>query len=382
MIFILPMIFLSWQVCRYLLVEHFFFSHKQNDSRVRKSVSILQPILSGDSTLWSCLARNLNAQTFQNIEWIWLVDKNDTEAIQGCRKLKRTFASKDIHIIICPLAPPTVNPKTFKLIIGTQQAQGEVISVLDDDTILPNFGIDEAISYLDDEKAGLVFGLPYYENHSTIWSFLVSSLVNSHNLLTYIPYTYFAPPLTINGMFYVIEKKKFQKMKGFEGLETQLCDDYAVAQRVIEHNFTLIQSPVRHSISTQINSFTHFHRLLLRWFTFPQVSIFPTLRFREILIFFLSIGAPLFFTSILTILSVIFPIFIIPTLIYIGGYSVLLSLLNIRYLQGTGYLGGMLLMQLITPVYAVGSLFSKRVIFWRGKLIKTSLKNDIQILEV
>ena len=102
-----------------------------------------------------------------------------------------------------------------KLIEGVKQATGNIIAVLDDDTMLPNQAFDQCLPYLEKPGIGVAFGLPYYVNFSNFWSTLVSSVVNGNNLLTYIPYTYFINPFTINGMFFVIKKEILEKVNGF-----------------------------------------------------------------------------------------------------------------------------------------------------------------------
>ena len=79
------------------------------------------------------------------------------------------------------------NPKMVKLIEGARLATGDVFCVLDDDTVLPDGGLEQCLPYVDDPGVGLAFGLPYYVNFSNLWSSLVSYFVDSHSLLTYMP---------------------------------------------------------------------------------------------------------------------------------------------------------------------------------------------------
>src|SRR5260370_36617783 len=144
------------------------------------------------------------------------------------------------------------NPKMVKLLEGARLALGDVLCVLDDDTQLPDNGLEQCLPYLDEPGVGLAFGLPYYINFSNLWSSLVSYFVDSHSLLTYIPYTTLTQPFTIHGMFYAIRRDTLEAIGGFDGLQSALADDFAVAQRLREHGYRLAQTPLLHGISTHV----------------------------------------------------------------------------------------------------------------------------------
>ena len=232
-------------------------------------VSILQPILSGDPTLPATLGHNLPLGGPCPVEFLWLVDTDD-EAGQGIAQALRAEAPEaDIRIVISPPPPQGVNPKTFKLIDGLELARGEVICVLDDDTMLPAEWQATCLPYLDVPGVGLAFGLPYQTNFSNVWSSLIACFVNSNSLLTYIPYTTLHPPVTINGMFYAARREVLDAVGGFRGLEPILADDFAVAQRFRTQGFQLAQTPLRHAISTQVTGARRYLSLIQRWFIFP-----------------------------------------------------------------------------------------------------------------
>ena len=82
---------------------------------------------------------------------------------------------------------------------------------------------------------------------------MVACFVNSHSLLTYIPYLQFSPPLTINGMFYCIRRTVLDGVGGFDGLEETLADDFAIARRMRQHGLRLLQTPLlpEHGVPVQ-----------------------------------------------------------------------------------------------------------------------------------
>ena len=84
------------------------------------SVSILQPILSGDPTLPACLEANLRQQTQYQLEFIWLVDEDDFVGQRICKELAHRYAGMAIRIVVLPAPAPHQNPKMVKLIAGMQ----------------------------------------------------------------------------------------------------------------------------------------------------------------------------------------------------------------------------------------------------------------------
>lgn len=244
-------------------------------------VSILQPILSGDPTMPACLEANLMAQTGLDVEFIWLVDLNDSEGERVCRELMAKYPHKRVRLHLMPPPGERENPKMVKLIEGLTMSGGDVVCVLDDDTVLPDMGLETCLPYLDLPRVGLAFGLPYYTNFSNVWSSLVSCFVDSHSLLTYIPYTALTEPFTINGMFYAIKRSTLDRIGGFDSLKETLADDFAVARLIKQHGLKLAQTPLLHGISTQVTGPSHYLSLIQRWFIFPRESLMRHLSLKE-----------------------------------------------------------------------------------------------------
>lgn len=236
-------------------------------------VSIIQPILSGDPTLAASLEHNLQARSAHPREWLWLLDDDDQEGQAICAVLQARYPAQPIRVIL--VAPPSAdqNPKMAKLIVGAEAAQGALIGVLDDDTRLPDGGLDQLAAALAEPGAGLAFGLPYYVNFANVWSALTALFVNSTSLPTYIPAALLADPTTINGMCYLIRREVFARVGGFRGLERMVADDFAVAQRMRAHGYKLVQTSVRHAISTHVGGPGHYWRLMQRWLIFPRESL-------------------------------------------------------------------------------------------------------------
>jgi ceramide glucosyltransferase len=368
------MVFLVEKLIRFMLVM-FFFKKPFPPVKQQQSISILQPILSGDPTLWKCLAANLTMQTNHFTEFIWLVDDNDDEGIEGCKSLITKFSDKNIKLIILPPPPQHVNPKTFKLLKGLNLAANDLIAVLDDDTILPDGGLDKTARFLEKQDAGIAFGLPYYVNFSNLWSGLTSCFVNSNSLFTYIPYTFFSEPITINGMYYMLKKSVFQEVVASFEIEKELTDDYAIAQAVKKKGYTLIQTPVCHGISTQVSSFSHYLRLLQRWFIFPQVSLMQSKNKGELAVFFIGAFLPTLFP--LTLIILLLFVFNVRTLgLTVGYFFVNLNFLIafnryfFRSATPASYWWGLLIQPVLLPFYIMWSFISPKQINWRGHIME------------
>ncbi|MCB0208034.1 MAG: glycosyltransferase [Anaerolineae bacterium] len=380
---LLSAILIILEICRYLLVELFFFRKKTNTTlSARDTISVLQPLLSGDAELWSNLRHNVTVDQNLNTEWIWLVDASDSNGLQGCRQLINDFPNKKIRLVVCPAAPENVNPKVFKLNIGVRATQAKYIAVLDDDTMITPQLLTESMATLKSEAADLVFGLPYYISKSTIWSRLVASFVNSSSLLSYIPYTFFLKPFTINGMYYMTSRQTLVSNDVFKQIENELCDDYAIAQFYSLRGLKLHQTPLLHPLNAKVESFSQFSKLLRRWFLFPMVSLIPQLSFHQLAVFLSSILVPVFtmWTGITLLITVPKTSARVSAFLLLLTKTGILALVNKRYLNNVDSVLSMVCMQLITPLYILLALIGPREITWRDKRIKVLPSNKMRII--
>lgn len=390
LILILGLIGLAERVIKWILIQQFFQNAKLESESFLPletyTISILQPILSGDPTLWDCLSHNLALKTSDQLEFIWLIDDNDLVAQMGCHQLIETYPDVKVKLISLPPSPNQISPKMFKLIAGLKAATGNIIAVLDDDTMLPNQAFDQCLPYLEKPEIGVVFGLPYYINFSNFWSTLVSSVVNGNNLLTYIPYTYLINPFTINGMFFVIKREVLEKVNGFATLDKFIVDDYAIAQHFRQQGYQLAQTPVCHGISTQIQDSTHYFNLITRWFIFPQASILKSSSVQELIVFYLMAFLPTLFPFIVFLYPLFFPSVygLIYGLIYFGLNYALLSNFNQNYLRNATpktHIIVLILVQILLPIHIIISLFLPRTINWRGHIMQLTEEGGFEFIQ-
>lgn len=383
---IIATLMLAEKAWRHYTVTRFFKKPSPRPTKPVQLVSILQPILSGDPTMPACLEANLAMQSAYEVEYIWLIDTNDAEADRACRALMKKYPHRKITLHAMPPPGERDNPKMVKLVQGLQIAEGDVICVLDDDTALPDGGLDTCVPYLDKPDVGLAFGLPYYTNFSNIWSSLVSYFVDSHSLLTYVPYTALTEPFTINGMFYCMKRDKLESLGGFGGLESTLADDFAVAQRFKQHNMKLAQTPLLHGISTQVTGSRHYLSLIQRWFIFPRESLMRHLNLRDQAILYGTGLLPALYPLLLLLWTLRKPSTAKSayTLTYFTYSFAIFAHINKAYLRNAAPLRMSWLVPLIQiffPLQLLVALLSPKRIVWRGHIMQVEKGGGFRVVK-
>lgn len=372
---VLGLLLLGERIWKHVLVARFFRRPVPPDPPRVRRISILQPVVGGDPHLERVLERSLLARSRHERETLWLLDEDDARAIALCRALAARHPTVQARLILLPPPPDRASPKMFKLLAGAEQATGDVVCVLDDDTVLPDDAFELCLAYLDRPGVGLAFGLPYYESFDNLWSSLVACFVNRNALPTYLPYTYLVAPFTINGMFYVMERSTYDAIGGFRGLEAWATDDFAVAQHVRAHGLRLAQTPLRHPIRTYVDGPRHYLRLLQRWFVFPRETLYRGLEWRELLVvYFLAFApavGPLVFLAGAIVapspaLWVVFALYALHDLL-------LFSHMNASYLARATpwrWLPLVLLADLLLPFQVLCALFAPQRVNWRGNVMQ------------
>lgn len=360
---------------KHWMVIRFFRRSLPTSPADPRLVSILQPVLSGDPTMSACLERSLQLKSRYQLEFIWITDRDDLAGRQICRTLMERYPARTVHLLTVSPAPEGENPKIVKLIDGVKAARGEIFCVLDDDTMLPDEGLEKCLPYLKQPGVGLAFGLPYYVNFSDPWSSMVATFVNSNSLLTYIPYTMLAEPFTINGMFYAITRTVLEEVGGFEAIREIFADDFAVAQLLRLHGYRLAQTPLLHAISTQVKGARHYLSLIQRWFVLPRESLLRHLSWYERFLVYTLGLAPTLFPLFLLISLLVQPTrkSLAYALFYTGFTFASFTHLNNRYLRKASprsKLWWVPIMQIIFPFQLLIALFSPQRINWRGNIVR------------
>ncbi|MEO1526243.1 MAG: glycosyltransferase [Planctomycetota bacterium] len=233
------------------------------DDAIASQITVAQPILSGDPNLPIVLRRQLEGLP-PEVEFIWLIDEADTEGRRIATELAAEF--KQVHVEYCPPCAIDENPKTFKLSRALNKCRRRWFVVLDDDTEIAKESLVVAVESLAESQ--LYTGLPAYSVPDSGWGRLVAHFVNSHSILTYLPPLVFAEPMSLNGMFYVVETERLRSVGGFDPLLHELCDDYALHRYVTKQGWKVTQGATFQRVSTSVDSFRSYWRLMHRWLVF------------------------------------------------------------------------------------------------------------------
>ncbi len=225
------------------------------------TVTVLQPILSGDPLLEQMLTEN--ADNHPDAQFQWLVDEDDPEGQRICRAV--AAGRPHVRVVVMPPVADGANPKVFKLARALPACR-ELVAVLDDDTVLPRGSLARAAAGLS--HGDLVTGLPCYRPGTTLWSRLVAGFVNGNAAISYLPLARLAPPVTINGMFYLTRRRTLEGLGGFEAIEQRLCDDLEMARLYRQAGRSIVQSTVTHPLATTVPDVSSYLRLQRRWMVF------------------------------------------------------------------------------------------------------------------
>jgi ceramide glucosyltransferase len=226
-------------------------------------ITVLQAVRSGDPLLASQLRENL--VNHPGARFLWLVDADDPEGRQVTAEL--SAAGAGAAVMLMPPLPAGANPKVFKLARALSSC-GELVAVLDDDTVLPPGALERARRELS--RGDLVTGIPVYRPGRGLYGKLLSALVNGSALVTYLPLLWFMSPVTINGMFYLTRRSVLESLGGFAAIQDRLCDDYELAKLYRGAGRRIVQSTIMHPLSTTVPDLTTYLRLMRRWMIFAD----------------------------------------------------------------------------------------------------------------
>lgn len=231
------------------------------------TVTILQPILSGDDGLVDMLAANVVA--LKEAHFYWLIDDNDIAAGLITQSLCRRYPSVKIKVLSFPSAPEGINPKLFKLEAAYHQVTTDICVILDDDSCLSASSLASIAAAVDEHS--LVTALPYYHARQSWSSRLLTQFVNDNSAFTYLPLLPFTAPFSINGMCYAMHIDTLKSLGGFKPILHHLTDDLAMARLAQKNNIRLVQMTVPVMVQTDIQNGKQYFRQMHRWFLFATL---------------------------------------------------------------------------------------------------------------
>jgi ceramide glucosyltransferase len=238
-----------------------------NEAAPKPSITIVQPILSGDPALAHCLESNLAHNP--DAHFLWLVDQDDIQGGALAGGLRKQHGERvAISVVAGPGPSDGENPKMAKLIRAAPQVATAVLLVLDDDTILPPGGA-AALARLA-HGTTLATGLPVYAPHASMTERLVAGFINGQAMAVYFAMAALGASQTINGMVYAIRTGALAQAGGFSAAGHELTDDYAIARLWCAQGGSLLQSAVFCCVVISFKTPLAAGRVLRRWFIFAN----------------------------------------------------------------------------------------------------------------
>ncbi|WP_370979407.1 glycosyltransferase family 2 protein [Agaribacterium sp. ZY112] len=327
-------------------------------------VAILQPILSGDSSLEKTLLANLKA--LPEVSFYWLIDRNDVEAQELAKRLIVLCPKARVQLMLFDQAPEGVNPKVFKLEAAFDVCTQDYVLVLDDDTVLPELSLSILLGAL--ASASLSTGLPSYTKGGNLASRFLANFVNNNAELTYLSLLPWIKPVTINGMCYALKYDTLARLGGFKAIRQHLTDDLAMAELILNSGGTIAQTPYRQVIETQLNTVSDYSRQMHRWYLFAHILFFkqqPLVRFFMLLLY--ALPPLLLFLAVLGfILAPSYLAVSALSLMLIVRHFILVCHSNKRLNWGAGDILVSFLSELVQPLHSLHASV-KRDIRWRSR---------------
>lgn len=337
------------------------------------SLTIAQPILSGDPLLESRLAANLTELPDQT--FLWLVDEDDAEANRIAEALGAVNPRVNLRVLSCPPCGDTTNPKLWKLQYASEVVDTPFFCVLDDDTTLSSASAAALVAGACNHTVAT--GLPCYLDSGDIPSGLLSQFVNNNSVFTYLGTSRLLAPFTLNGMGYVMKSEELERLRNFEPILNELTDDLAVATFVLGNGGSIHQSVASLRVQTGVENLRHYVNVMHRWYVFTLLLMKRQALASQALIFVLHGFPPMLliaFTGMtLAAWNVSAGLFWLAILLLRAG---VITSMHLRFL-GKGLHRPLvsILSEMIQPLHLSHSLLC-RTIRWRTRRYHVRDSND------
>lgn len=337
------------------------------------TVTLVQPILSGDPMLESRLEANLRELPDQ--PFLWLIDDDDDEAQRIARDLRARHPAAKLEVLICPPCPDAINPKLWKLRDAATRVTTPCFGVLDDDTVLSA----ASAAVLTGSSAGHIVAtaLPCYEAAPGMPSALLAQFVNNNSAFTYLGTSRLLAPFTVNGMAYMLRTDDLPRLGHFTPIFGELTDDLALATLMLKRGGTIRQTTAVVRVQTGVESFVHYLRFMHRWYVFTLL-LMKRQRLPVQLLIFLMHGLP---PMLLIALLVLAAVHVTATSAAIAGAVLILRgiilVSTLHRFFGRGLHRPLLsvISELMQPVHLVHAM-ACRTIRWRTRRYRVRDTDD------
>jgi len=379
------MLFCLDRLLRAAAVIHFFRRPPPAAPAHWPSVTMLQPITRGVYGLAYNLTRRLQLDYPAPIQHLLICDAHDPASQAICQAVRSSHPQAHTDLVIVAAEQGALATKVEKLRAALPQAIGEVVCFVDDDVAPRPTALRELIPYLEQPRAGAVFGLACHTNWRTFWSSAMSGFVNANALLSYIPVTYLTEPFTITGHCFALRRAIFDAVGGLEDMAGRIDDDHELARRLRRHGLRCIQTPMIYDVDNDLPTLSAYRAQMRRWFVFPRLLMAPYLSRRDRVVTALGSAGTLLpsLVALLALrsrsrqalggLAIVFGAF---AAVYLAGER--------RYLRHSAPVRRLVVLIIaaaIAPLQIVWGLLAGDEVQWRGQRLRIRRDGVIEVLE-
>ena len=384
------------RLLKLIAARHFFHRPLPPPPQSWPTVSLLQPITRGASVLLNVLRTRTKLDYPTTIQHVLICDASDEESQFIVSSFLTEFPTLQVKVILVPpenTSATTATTATTDTLVATKikkiqaalpSATGEVLCFVDDDVSLRPHSLNVLIPYLFQPEVGVAFGLPCFTNWQTVWSSLVSGLINAHMVLSFVALSYLTDPFRINGHIFAFRRAVFMEIGGFDGLEQYIDDEYEIARRVRMHHLRTIQTPLIYDIDNALSTRKDYSKQFKRWFVMPRQAMMPSLTPAERVVASLSsISLPI--PSVIAMLTLLTRrraaiVALGTTLTLFGAVYVLCEK---QYLLRTTPHPRWLLLPIValwSPVQIIWTLLLNDEVEWRGQRLRLLRGGKVEIV--
>src|SRR5579875_1381922 len=285
--YILTALFAFDRLLKLLAVIVFFRRSRPSPPQTWPTVTLLQPITRGASNLQEALRARAMLEYPASIQHLLICDAQDMEARAIVAAYLDEFPGLRAEVVLVEqesAGAGGVARKLDKLQAALPRANGSVFCFVDDDVMPRPDSLSVLIPYLFQPRVGVAFGLPCFTNWQTVWSSLISAFINAHMLLSFVSLTFLTAPIRINGHVFAFRREIFERVGGFDGMERQIDDEFAIPQRLRAYGLRAAQTPLIYDIDNALDSARTYSRQFKRWFVMPRQAMMPALTTRQKLV--------------------------------------------------------------------------------------------------
>lgn len=230
------------------------------------SLTVLQPILSGDPALSATLAHGPDHTPAAR--FVWLVDEDDPVGLAVAKDL--AAHRPNVKVVVGRPPQDGENPKTLKLIRGEGLVATMAVAVLDDDTTLAQGGLAQ-LAAVAQAGGGLATALPTWGRQpQNAFEALVAGFVDGQGASAYLAMARLGRNRTINGMAYAADARTLHRIGGFAAMGHSVTDDWAIARLFADHGYPIVQTAVPARVAVTLHGPAEGLRLLRRWTVFAH----------------------------------------------------------------------------------------------------------------